>query len=164
MELTEYGIKQMWPDKVTDTGTTQLNGLGVIRFEGNKTYRYVQVVDKALTLGDSVCAASTGDGVVTSDRSGGSQLAFLTRGVAIGAIASGSYGWVQTKGIAVVQCDGGVAAGDGLVPHATADGHADTVNAASDAANTEYQVFGFALTDDAGSSDGDTDTAYINCP
>lgn len=162
MALTEYGIKQMWPDKVTDTGTTQLNGLGVIRFEGNKTYRYVQVVDQAVTIGQSLCAASTGPGVVTSDRSGGSQLAFCVRGVAIGSIASGSYGWIQTEGICTFAGDGSVAAGDGLVPHASEDGDADTINAASDAANTEYQVFGFALTAD-GSGAGATGTAIISC-
>ena len=162
--MAEYGIKQTWPDKVSDSSTTQQNGLGVIRFEGEKTYRYVYVVDKALTNGDSVCAASTADGVVTSDRSGGSQLALLVRGVAIGAIASGSYGWIQTKGIhTLLQCDGGVAAGNGLVPHASSDGHADTVAAASDVAGTEYQVFGFALTADFDGSDGATATAYLNC-
>ena len=161
--MTEYGIKQLFPDKVTDTNTVAQNGLGVIRFEGNKTYRYVQVVDKPLTEGDSVCPAAVTDGVVTADRSGGSQLAFCVRGVAIGAIASGSYGWIQKEGVCTVQCDGGVAAGDGLIPHATADGHADTVSAASDTANTEYQVFGFALTADTGSADGDTATALINC-
>jgi len=162
--MAEYGIKQFFEDKVTDTSTTQKNGLGVIRFEGAKEYRYVQVVDKALTKGDSVCPASTAEGIVTADRASGSQLAFQVRGVAIGAIASGSYGWIQIKGNCEVQCDGGVSAGEGLIPHATADGHADSVVAASDAANTEYQVFGFALTDDASTNDGDTGTAYINCP
>jgi hypothetical protein len=162
---TEYGLKQMWPDKVTDTSTTAVNGLGVLRFEGNKTYVYVLCQGGAAVLGDSLCAASTADGIVTMDRNGGGILAFCVRGVAIGAIASGSYGWIQKQGICVVQCDGGVSAGDGLIPSANAssDGHADTAVAASDAANTEYQTFGFALTADAGSADGDTATAYINC-
>jgi len=162
--MAEYGIKQTFPDKVTDSSTTQKNGLGVIRFEGAKEYRYVQVVDKALTKGDSVCPASTAEGIVTADRASGSQLAFQVRGVAIGAIASGSYGWIQIKGNSEVQCDGGVAAADGLIPHATADGHADTVVAASNAAGTEYQVFGFAMNTDSTSADGATATAQINCP
>jgi len=162
--MAEYGIKQTFPDKVTDSSTTQKNGLGVIRFEGEKQYRYVYVVNKALTEGDSVCAASTADGVVTADRAAGSQLALLVRGVAVGAIAATSYGWIQTKGVCTVQCDGAVAAADGLIPHTTKDGHADTVVAASDAAGTEYQVFGFALTADFNASDGATATAYINCP
>jgi len=162
--MAEYVIKQTFPDKVADSSTTQKNGLGVIRFDGANEYRYVQVVDKALTLGDSVCQAALTEGIVTADRSGGSQLALLVRGVAIGAIASGSYGWIQKKGIAVLQCDGGVSAGEGLVPHASADGHADSVLATSITTNTEAQVFGWALEDDAGSSDGDTGTAYINCP
>ena len=162
--MAEYGIKQTWPDKVTASGTTQLNDLGMPRREGAKDYVYVKVVDKALTLGDVVCPASTAEGIVTSDRSGGSAVAVFARGVAIGAIASGSYGWIQTRGVATVQCDGGVSAGDGLVPHATADGHADTVVVNTNGAdNTEYQVFGVALADDAGSSDGDTAVSYIRC-
>jgi len=162
--MAEYGIKQTFPDKVTESSTTQKNGLGVIRFDGADEYRYVQVVNLPLTLGDSVCQAALTEGIVTADRSGGSQLALLVRGVAIGAIASGSYGWIKSKGICVVQCDGGVSAGEGLVPHASEDGHADSVLATSITTNTEAEVFGWALSADAGSASGDTATAYINCP
>ena len=162
--MADYGIKQFFEDKVTDSSTTAKNGLGVIRYDGAKEYRYVQVVDLPVTLGDALCQAAITEGIVTADRSGGSQVALLCRGVAIGAIASGSYGWIQSKGIGVVQCDGAVAAGDALVPHVSADGHADTVSNASVAVNTDAQVFGFATAADAGSSDGDTATCYINCP
>jgi hypothetical protein len=162
--MTEYGLKQTFATTLAaNDATQQESALGLIRFDGNKTYRYVYVVDKAVTEGDSVCQASSADGVVSADRSGGSQVALCVRGVAIGAISSGYYGWIQIKGVCTVQCDGAVVTGDGLVPHASNDGHADTVNAASDAANTEYQIFGFALTQDAGASDGDTATAFINC-
>ena len=116
--MAEYGIKQMFGDKITDTNTVAQNGLGVVRFEGDKQYRYVQVVDKNVVAGDSLCAASTSEGVVTADRSGGSQLALLARGVAIGAIGTNHYGWIQTKGIATIQCDGTVAAADGSVGQA----------------------------------------------
>lgn len=159
-----HGIKQTFGDNVTDSSTTAQNELGIIRFDGSKEYRYVQVVNKALTLGDSVCQAAITEGIVTADRSGGSQLALLCRGVAVGAIASGSYGWIQTKGICVVQCDGGVSAGEGLVPHASEDGHAESVLATSVTTNTEAQVFGWALEDDASADAGATGTAYINCP
>jgi hypothetical protein len=162
MALTEYGLKEYWPDLVTDTSTTQAHGLGVLRYEGNKTYVYVRVVDQAVTIGQSLCAASTADGVVTSDRSGGSQLAFCVRGVAIGSIASGSYGWIQKRGVCTYAGDGSVQAGEGLVPHASEDGDADTVTASSVAAGTEALCFGFALTLD-GSGAGATGTAYISC-
>jgi len=162
--MAEYGIKQTFPDKIIDSSTTQKNGLGVIRFDGAKEYRYVQIVDKGVTKGDSVCPASTAEGIVTADRAGGSQLAFQVRGVAIGAIGTNCYGWIQVKGNCEIQCDGGVAAADGLVPHATADGHAETVLAASNVEGTEYQTFGFALNTDSTSADGATATAYINCP
>lgn len=161
--MAEAGIKEYFGDAVTDSSTTAKHGLGVLRFEGANIYRYVQVVDKAVTLGDVVCAASTADGIVTADRSGGSQVALMARGVAVGSIASASYGWIIKEGYAVVQCDGSVGAGEGLTPHVSADGHADTVVAASDATGTEYQVFGFATAADAGSSDGDTATALISC-
>ena len=161
--MSEYGIKQLFPDKVTDSSATAKNGLGVLRFEGNKEYRYVQVVDKALTAGDVACIASTADGIVTADVSGGSQVAAMARGVAVAAIASGSYGWIQTKGVCTIKCDGSVVTGSGLVPSASTDGVADVVDAASDAAGTEYKVFGFALTQDSGTTNG-TATAYINCP
>ena len=161
--MAEYGIKQMFGDKVTDTSTTAQNGLGVIRFEGEKQYRYVQVVDMAAALGDSLCAASTGEGVVTIDRAGGSQLALLTRGVAIGAIASGSYGWIQTKGVATINCDGTVAAGDAVIPSAVTNGVADVCDDSTVSTNTAFQVFGFALTADSGTTNG-TATAYISCP
>ena len=159
-----YGIKQTFGDNVTDSSTTAQNELGVIRYEGSKEYRYVQVVDTAVTLGDVVTQAAITEGIVTADVAGGSSVALLARGVAVGAIASGSYGWIQTKGIGVVQCDGGVVAGDALVPHASENGHADTVLANSITANTEAQVFGWATANDAGASAGDTATCYINCP
>jgi hypothetical protein len=162
MAITEYGFKQTFPDKVTDTSTTQQNGLGVLRYEGNKTYVYVQVVDLAVTVGQSLCVASTADGIVTSDRADASQLALCVRGVVTTAIASGSYGWILKRGICTYAGDGSVAAGEGLVPHASEDGDADTVLASSVSANTEAQVFGFALTLD-GSGAGATGTAYISC-
>jgi hypothetical protein len=160
--MTDYGLKQYFPDAVTDTSTTALHGLGIRRFEGNKAYRYVQVVDQAVTIGQSLCIASTTDGIVTSDRSGGSQLAYCVRGVAVGSIASGSYGWIQYMGVCTYAGDGSVAAAEGLVPHASEDGDADTVTASSTAANTEARCFGFALILD-GSGAGATGTAYIDC-
>ncbi len=158
-----YGIKQTFGDLVTDTSTTAQNELGIIRFEGSKEYRYVHVIDIACTLGDVLTIASVTEADVTIDISGGSSLAVFARGVAIGAIASGSYGWIQTKGISVVQCDGGVAAGDALTPHASSNGHADTVVNGSVTVNTDAQVFGWATANDGGSSDGDTATCYLNC-
>jgi len=159
--LQDYGLKQLFPDNVDDSSTTQQNGLGIIRFEGNKEYRYVKVVDKALAAGDVACIASTVDGIVTSKIAG--QAASMAMGVAIGAIASGAYGWIQSKGVCTINCDGTVVTGSGLVPSASTDGVADVVDAASDSANTEYKIFGFALTQDSGTTNG-TATAYINCP
>jgi len=161
--LYDYGLKQLFPDNVDDSSATQQNGLGIIRFEGAKQYRYVQVVDLPVTKGDVVCAASTAEGIVTADRSGGSQVALLARGVAVGSVGTDCYGWIQTKGICTINCDGTVATGSGLVPSASTDGVADVVDATSNVTNTEYQVFGFALTQDSGTTNG-TATAYINCP
>lgn len=161
--MADSGLKQFFPDKISDTSTTAQHTPGIVRFEGNKDYVYVRVVDKAAAVGDSLCVASTAEGDVTADRAGGSQIALIVRGVAQNVIASGSYGWIQKRGMCVVQCDGGVAAGDGLIPHATADGHADTCDVSTVSTNTAFTVFGCAVTADAGSSDGDTATAFINC-
>lgn len=116
---------------------------------GSKAYKYVRAEDANLVLGDVVELADTTGYEVTKDRSGGSSLGRFVAGVALGAITDGYYGFVQVRGVnTYVKTDGGVAAGDFLVPHATTDGASDTAVSSSTAVNTEAQVFGFALTTD----------------
>lgn len=118
-------------------------------------YRYVKAVDLDLAAGDVVEYASTSQFDVTKDRAGGSSIGRKVAGVAQSAISVNNYGWILVSGISsAVTTDGGVTAADFLVPHATADGQADTM-----AAGLEHQAFGFALATDVGS----TTQAVVNC-
>jgi len=147
--MAESGIKQYFSDKVTDTSTTAQNGLGVLRFEGSKVYRYVKAADaitqRAVVSFDGNDAAGTDDWTVIK----GSADVVTPAGVAVGAIASGSYGWIQVGGIVSCIGDGSVSALDAVVSNG--DGTVDTM-----ADGEEEQVIGFALEDDIAT------TYYVN--
>jgi len=148
---------QVLNPSLTSNESTATAQLGTI-FEQPKTgniFRYIQVEDANLVAGDVVEYADTTGYLVTKDRAGGSSVGRFVAGVAVSAITDGNYGWVQVSGVATVTTDGGVVKGDRLVPHATADGQADTETAGT----TSGQVFGVALADDV-SNDV---TAMIRC-
>lgn len=114
-----------------------------------KEYAYVLAEDANLAKGDVVEYSDTTGYEVTKDRSGGSSIGRAAAGVAITTITDGQYGWIQVSGLcSYVKTDGSVAKGDKLVPHATADGQADTETSASTAVVTSGQVFGVALNTD----------------
>lgn len=116
---------------------------------GDKVYKYVLVEDANIAKGDVVEFSDTTAYEVTKDRSGGASLGRFVAGVAITTITDAQYGWIQVAGYCdYVKTDGGVAAGDRLVPHASSDGVADTETNASTAVVTSGQVFGFALNTD----------------
>jgi len=127
-------------------------GLVVTDRKGN-AFKYVRAEDGALAVGDVVEYSDTSGYEVTKDRSGGSSLGRVVAGVALGTITDAYYGWVQVTGLnTYTKTDGSVAVGDALVPHATADGQADTAASGSTVANTEAQVFGYALVADTTSA------------
>lgn len=137
----------------TESDTSPTNVVGQVQWYRGKAYRYMQVEDQAVTIGQVVEFSDTTGKEVTTDRSGGSSIGRIAAGVALGSVADASYGWFQVYGTNdYVVTDGGVSAGEGLVPHATADGQADSVVAST----TGYQVFGFAL-------NADTATTIKNC-
>lgn len=149
--------KQLPATKLTDTSTSPEEELGRVRWEGAKAYKYVRAEDAAISIGQVVEYSDTSGYEVTNDRSGGSSIGRVVAGVAIGAIADASYGWIQVHGRNTsVVTDGGVSAGEGLVPHASTDGAADSVESGSTAVNTEAQVFGYAL-----AADGATTTKRV---
>ncbi len=140
--MAEYGIKQTFPDKITDSSTTAQNGLGSLRFDGGNVYRYVQASD-ALVARNFVsfvanAAVGTEDYIVVK----GSATVTAPAGVAIGVIAANSYGWIQIGGAAACVGDGSVAAGEAVVSNG--DGTLDTM-----AAGEEHSVVGFAREADA---------------
>ena len=143
----------------TDTSTTAEYPVGtIVRDQAtNKVYKYVQVEDAALAIGDVVEYSDTTGNEVTNDRSGGASLGRIVAGVALGTIADASYGWIQVAGLnTYVKTDGSVAAGEALVPHASADGQADTVTAST----TAHQVFGYSLVADTTSA---SSAVILNC-
>lgn len=118
-----------------------------------KVYKYVQIEDMAVAVGDVVEYSNTSGWEVTKDRAGGSSLGRIAAGVALGTITDAYYGWIQVAGLnTYTKTDGSVAVGDALVPHASADGQADTAESGSTAVNTEAQVFGYALVADTTSA------------
>lgn len=157
----------------TDTQTALIDGLGQLVYEttgrgtftttyGNaKVYRAVQFKDAvAYAAGHVVTFASANMQSVTNDRSGGSAITgLLPAGVCVSAPAQNAYGYVLVKGYtATCLTDGSVSAGEGLIPHASTDGAADSVSATY-AVTTHNQVFGFAV-----STDTVTNTdVIVNC-
>ena len=103
----DSGIKRVFATALTETNATDVEGVGVIRFEGRKIYKWVKYNngsgDVAAIVGD--CAyyygvagdAVTGgyeDSVVTMDRTDG----YLGAGVFQSIIADGEFGWIQVEG------------------------------------------------------------------
>ena len=145
--MAEYGIKQTFPDKLTAYSATAQNGLGVLRFEGDKVYRYVKAY--GTLTGDALAAKNfvtyvgnaaigVNDFVVTNV----SGTVTAPAGVAISAIPENYYGWIQVGGPAACVGDGSVALGEAVVSNG--DGTVDTM-----AAGEEHSVVGFAREADA---------------
>ena len=136
----------------TYTSSTDDHGVGAIKWDSDgNAYRWVEVVDLDLAVGDVVYPASTSTWQVTQDIAGGSRLTALVCGVAVVAvdISEAKYAFVQVEGICPdVLGDGAVAAGEAVVGHidSGADGAADAM-----AAGEEAAVFGYALEADSGS-------------
>lgn len=145
--------KQLPATKITANDATAREELGRIRWEGAKAYKYVRAEDANLANGDSVEFSDTSGYEVSPDRSGGSSIGRAVAGVAVGTITDAQFGWIQVYGRhTAIKTDGGVAAGDVLVPHATKDGRADTGTTASTVVITSGQRFGYALAADTDST------------
>ena len=140
--MAEYGIKQTFPDNITDTSSTAVNELGALRWDGDKAYRYVLATD-ALTATSFVswvanAAAGTNDYTVVK----GSATVTAPAGVALASVTINYYCWIQVTGIATCTGDGSVAALEKVVSNG--DGLLDTM-----AGGEEEQVVGTALEADA---------------
>lgn len=156
-EVLRPGLTSNEAAPLAQPGTIYNDGL-----TGN-AYKYVLVEDMAVALGDVVEYSDTTGYEVTKDRSGGASIGRFVAGVALGTISDGYYGWIQVSGKATVKTDGGVVAGDRLVPHASVDGRADTEANGSTVVVTAGQTFGVALATDDGTTSAGTTTAMIRC-
>lgn len=151
---------------VTSNHDSALLELGTIWQDGStgKAYKYVLIEDADVANGDVVEFSDTSGYEVTKDRAGGASIGRVVAGVAVATVTDGNYGFIQVSGRhTAVKCDGGVAAGDVLVPHATYDGKADTAAAGSTVVNTEGQRFAFALAADDTSASTAVVVADIRC-
>jgi len=141
--MSNEGIKKVFQTKLSDTSTLDLEGIGVIRFEGARIFKWV----KYNSGGDAIACVAQGmtyyhgdDGVVldsaaevTSDlSSSGAAGAEIGAGVAVAIIANGSYGWIQIKGITIlaVTLTSGID-GDRLTPTGAGDKTLAAVDIAS---------------------------------
>lgn len=157
-------MKQLPATKLTANDASAKEELGRVRWEGGKAYRYILVEDANLGVGDVVEFSDTTGYEVTNDRSGGGSIGRVVAGVAIGTITDAQYGWIQVSGRnATIKTDGGVSAGDALVPHASLDGRADTATSASTVVITAGQKFAMALEADDGTTSAGTCAGMIMC-
>jgi hypothetical protein len=103
---------------------------------GIQTLRFVKLQGAvAATVGLVAAISDQGPGQVTVDRAGtlNDEVGVVFGGVFLGSCAVDSYAWVVIKGRCLAYTDGGVAAFDLLVLHASTDGAAETFTITSTA-------------------------------
>lgn len=105
------GVKQIYETGIADTSSSDKEGVGTLRYEGNKVYKWVKYNQGAGSIaavagnvvyyygvsGDAVTGGYE-DSVVTMDRTDG----YLGAGVLQAIIADGEFGWIQIKGPATL--------------------------------------------------------------
>ena len=141
--MSNEGIKKVFITKLTDTNTLDLEGIGVLRFEGARIFKWVKYNsggDVVAAVAGNMCYYHGDDGVVldsaaevTSDlSSSGAAGAEVGAGMLMAVIATGSFGWVQIKGVAVLTTalDAGID-GDRLTPTGASDGTLTAVDITS---------------------------------
>jgi len=110
MGVNNTSMKKVWSTRLTDTSITDKEGIGAIRFEGAKIYKYVKynsgsgpvaavAGNMAYYHGDDAYTATAAE--VTSDLTDAAA-APIAAGMLMAVIATGSYGWVQIKGVATL--------------------------------------------------------------
>ena len=137
------GIKQIWATGLLDTTDFNAEGLGAIRFEGNKVYKYVQNTDTAvLTVGHFVSYEGVAgyDTALVHNDNGATDVG---AGAAVSAIPISGFGWIQVQGPAVLTTTG-LTDGDPITKGATGIVAAvaafteQVVGVAYDSANGQY--------------------------
>lgn len=132
------GSKQMFITSLDQTYTEDLEGVGAIRREGNKEYKWVLFSEGtgavAAVVGNAVYYRSTSGyeiSEVTSDVSNGTEIG---AGILLNTPADGEYCWIQIKGFATMAS--GLAAsaldGDPLTATGSTDGKLAKTTAVTD--------------------------------
>lgn len=99
------GIKKVFQGPLDQMDDTDKEGVGTLRFEGNKVYKYLNLTNGsgnvAVAAGDVVFYTSADQIAATPDLT---DVVGCAAGVAQGAVAQsttgGKYGWVQVRGVA----------------------------------------------------------------
>ena len=132
------GLKRVFATGLTEVKTFDADGVGAIRFEGNKIYKYVQYSEQAAAV-DGVAGevayyvADNGYSAnqVTSDLSASDEVG---AGVLQAVMSDNEYGWIQIKGPATLTIALTAGAdGDPLTPTGADDGTLDVTAAATSA-------------------------------
>ncbi len=137
------GLKRVFATSLTETTSYDAEGIGALRFEGNKIYKWVKY-----NQGAGAVAAVAGQvayyyapGGVGGDEYANSEVtsdltdsAEVGAGVLQSAIANGQFGWIQIRGAATltIALTAGVD-GDVLTPTGATDGTLDVTAAATSA-------------------------------
>ena len=129
--------KTTYLTSLSESYTTDREGLGTIRWEKTKCYKWVQYDTGAggvAAVVGNVCYYYTLDGyknvVVTSDVS---DSIAIGAGVLMAVAADGEYCWVQIKGVATLTTALTAGAdGDALTPTGAGDGTLDVSGAVTD--------------------------------
>lgn len=104
------GTKQVFLTRLTDTSSTDKEGVGTLRREGNKVYKYVKYdvgAGSVAAVAGNICYYTKDDvankgyenHVVTSDLSDSYNLG---AGVLMAAIPDAYFGWIQIRGYALI--------------------------------------------------------------
>ena len=100
------GVKKIFITKLTDKKTTDVEGLGTLRWEGNKCYKWITYSEEAAAV-DGVAGECTYylpiDGYknndVTSDLTASADIG---AGILQAALSDNEFGWIQIKGPATL--------------------------------------------------------------
>jgi len=157
----EGGLKQVYVTALTETSLTDLEGIGTIRFQNGKWYKWVKYDDGTANLdvvaGDFVnYLAATGYNLstVVADTADADATTPMGAGAVVAAVTvTATFMWIQIKGqnTQAVTPTGTPADSNALVPSAT-----DKAMAVATASDVEH-VCGHCI-------DISADLVYLDCP
>ena len=151
--MSGTGLKQTFVTGLADTSLTDVEGVGTIRFEDGKWYKYVKYDDGTANLdilaGDFLnYLAATGyeTNVVVADTADADATTPFGAGVAMATVTvTNTFMWIQIKGLSTLTIDptGTPADSNALVPSAT-----DKAMAVATASDVEH-ICGHTMDDSA---------------
>lgn len=157
------GVTQTFLTRITDVKTNDVEGVGKLRWEGNKVYKWCKLLNTTATVagaaGDPVAyTAEDGysDSEVCLDLSDADSNFALPAGTVQATITGTSgtayYCWVQLKGADTLNTALGGSAADG-----DALALAATDKTVTKRANADDNIFGYAM-------DASAKTVVLDCP